>query len=153
MGSAHFEIVGYWWVQKWEAYIWKQWVIGGFRNGKLTFGNSGLLVGSEMGSAHFETVGYWWVQKWEAHILKQWVIGGFRNGKLTFGNSGLLVGSEMGSAHLQTVGYGPPLIFLFAMVQQPQWAKVSSVAKIQLNTPHSVGILWTGDQLVAETSV
>jgi len=57
----------------------------------------------------------------------------------------------MGSAHLETMGYDP-LIFLFAMVQQPQWAK-ASLSKMQLVTPHSVGLLWTSDQLVVETSI
>jgi len=36
------------------------------------------------------------------------------------------------------------------MVQQPQWAKASSLLRIQLDTPHSH--LWTSDQLVSETS-
>jgi len=38
----------------------------------------------------------------------------------------------------------------------PQWAKASSLSRIQdhiqLDTPHLVGLLWMSDQLIAETS-
>jgi len=42
------------------------------------------------------------------------------------------------------------------MVQQRQWVKASSLLRIhdhtELDAPHSVGIVWTSDQLDAETS-
>jgi len=45
---------------------------------------------------------------------------------------------------------------LFIMAQQPQSAKASSLSRIhdhtRLDTPHSVGLLWTSDQAYAETS-
>jgi hypothetical protein len=54
--------------------------------------------------------------------------------------------SELRKAHLEKMGY-TPLTFLFTMAQQPQWTKASSLSKIQLDTPHSVGLLWTSDKL------
>jgi len=42
------------------------------------------------------------------------------------------------------------------MKQHPQWAKAFSLSRIhyriQLDKPHSVGLLWTSDQFVADTS-
>jgi hypothetical protein len=48
------------------------------------------------------------------------------------------------------------LLIFFNMAQQPQWFKASSLSRIyyhtQLDTSHSVGLLWKSDQLVAENS-
>jgi hypothetical protein len=34
----------------------------------------------------------------------------------------------------------------------PQWARASSFTRFLIDAPQSVGLLWTSDQLVAETS-
>jgi len=48
-------------------------------------------------------------------------------------------------------------IFFFTMAQQPYWSKASLLSgihdHIQLDAPQTVGLLWTSDQLGAETSI
>ena len=48
-----------------------------------------------------------------------------------------------------------PTLYFFSMAQQPlvgQALLVVEVSRSHSGTPHSVGLLWTGDQLVGQTS-
>ena len=58
--------------------------------------------------------------------------------------------------NMQQEYHMPDLFFLTMAQKPPQWGKASSVSRTpdhtQLDTPHSTGLLWTGDQPNAETS-
>jgi len=64
--------------------------------------------------------------------------------------------SETASDNLKLMNLEMNKYFFLTMAQQPYWAKAFSWSRTHdythLDTPHSVGLLWTNDQHVAETS-
>jgi len=60
-----------------------------------------------------------------------------------------------GLRNLESGGGGMYIIFFFPMTQQPPVGQDLFIVEDSLShsdTPHSVGLLWTSDQPVAETS-